>query len=396
MRRYITFLVGWLLTDACVDRINFDIPSQYAKDIVIEGLITDEPGPYTVKLSTVIKSDDTRPKGIPVYAKKISIYDNVGNSEVLKQTGAGIYQTQSGGIQGVIGREYYIRVEMENGNVFESRPDKMNPVGAVDSIYYDFESYQPETEPTAYRYRIYIDAHTTPEADNHFRWKFNGTYVVETLPQYTHCLGTPCTWCPAKCSGYEWVIDKDGRRVLKEGYAYNPETREVEYVIGLRCTCCRCWVTAPEAKPKVSDLQLSASGKFIKVEMGTVPVNFYTFFEKYRVEIVQMSLSRTAFDYWRAIASQKEAVGSLFQPITGKIPTNLFEIDNVQGVQGLFYAAAVTKKQIYLDQSAYHVEVHIPQDDCNGILRAGAVGLDCRLAFPGSVSTNVRPADWKD
>ena len=395
MKRILIFIIGWLIADACVDRINFEIPSQHSKDIVIDGLITDEPGPYTVKLSSVIKSDDTRPRGVPLYAKKITIYDNAGTSEVLEQTGEGIYQTQIGGIQGVIGREYYIRVEMEDGNIYESRPDKMNLVGAVDSIYYDFETFQPADAPTAYRYRIYIDAHTTPDSDNYFRWKFNGTYVVETLPQYTHC-GPPCRWCPAKCSGYEWVIGADGSSVLKEGYAYNPITKKVEYVIGLKCTCCRCWVTAPEAKPKVSDQDLSASGKFIKVEMGTVPINFYTFFEKYRVEIVQMGLSRAAFDYWRAIASQKEAVGSLFQPITGKIPSNIFEINKAQEAQGLFYAAAVTKKQIYLDQRTHHAELYVPQDYCEEILRDGAMGLDCRLGFPGSVSTNVKPADWKD
>lgn len=369
-------------------------PIQYSDDLVIDGLISDQPGPYTIKLSTVIKSDATLPRGIPAFAKQISIFDNMGNSEILEDKGEGIYQTKANGIQGVIGREYFIRVEMHDGLIYESLPDKMYPVGAVDSIYYDFESYQPVDAPTAYRYRIYIDAHNTPDEDNYFRWKFNGTYVVETVPQYTYCTAPGCAYCPAECSGYAWVIGPDGRLQLKEGYAYNPITRKVEYVIGLKCTCCRCWVTAPEAKPKVSDLQISASGKYRKVEMGTVPINFYTFFEKYRVEILQMSLSKTAFNYWKAIESQKDAAGSLFQPITGKIPTNLFEIDKARSVQGIFYASAVTKKQIYLDKNTHRVEIYIPMVGCNGE-REGAEGKDCRIAFPGSVSTNVKPADWK-
>ncbi|MEK6780241.1 MAG: DUF4249 domain-containing protein [Bacteroidota bacterium] len=389
MKRFFIFFVGWALTDACVDRINFDIPGQFSNDLVVDGLITDEPGPYTVKLSRSIKVDDTRPLGIPVNAKSISIHDNAGNSETLNKISTGFYQTKPDGIQGVIGREYFIRIEMDDGNIFESLPDKMNPVGAIDSIYYDFESYQPETAPTAYRYRIYIDAHNTPEGSNYFRWKFNGTYEVETLPQYTHCPDSPCSYCPTECSGYAWV---DGE--LKKGYAYNPKTKKVEY-FGLECTCCRCWVTAPEAKPKVSDLQISASGKFVKVEMGTIPVNFYTFFEKYRVEILQMSLSRVSFDYWKAIESQKDASGSLFQPITGKIPTNIFEKNNAQGVQGIFYASATTKKQIYLDKNTHRVEIYVPLDGCTVPWRAGAIGKDCRIAFPGSTSTTQKPEDWK-
>lgn len=87
---------------------------------------------------------------------------------------------------------------MVDGKIFESQPDMMNPVGAVDSIYYDFESYQPADAPTAYRYRIYIDAHNTPDGGNFFRWKFNGTYVVETKPQFTLCPTGDCSFCPLR------------------------------------------------------------------------------------------------------------------------------------------------------------------------------------------------------
>jgi hypothetical protein len=393
-KRFLIFFLIWIPIDACIERIKFDIPNRYAEEIVIDGLITDQPGPYTVKLSTVIKSDATLPRGVPAYAKRVIILDDAGNSEILDDKGEGVYETKPDGIQGVIGREYFVRVEMNDGHIYESLPDRMNTVGAVDSIYYDFESYQTEDAKTANRYRIYIDAHNTPDGGNYFRWKFNGTYVVETVPQFTYCLTTPCMYCPADCSGYAWVIGSDGRAQLKEGYSYNPETKKVEYVIGLKCTCCRCWVTAPEAKPKLGDLQISATGKYRKIEMGTVPVNFYTFFEKYRVEILQMSLSKPAFNYWKAIESQKEASGSLFQPITGKIPTNLFEIHNAGGVQGIFYASAVTKKHLYLDRNTNRVEIYVPIVGCKGE-REGAEGKDCRIAFPGSVSTTVKPADWK-
>ncbi len=386
MKRFVIFFVGWVLVNACIDRINIPTPSVYAKDIVVDGLITDAPGPYTVRLSQAIKIDAALPLGQPVSAKKITMFDNVGNVEVLEEKDKGIYQTKAGGMQGVVGREYHIRIETSDGQVFESLPDKMTPTGAVDSIYYEFETHQPATAPTEYGYRIFIDAHTMP-GDDYVRWKFEGTYVVETLPQFK--VGDGCTIGPLPCSGYARV---DGE--IRKGYAYNPHTGQPEYVIGLECTCCRCWVTPREAKPKVNDGQLSKDGKYNKVEVGYVPLNFYTFFEKYRVEIRQMSLSRTAFDYWHAIQLQKEGIGSLFQPITGKIPTNLSEESKTTGIQGIFYASAVTKRQIYLDRNTHPAEVYVPKD-CQLPPREGAVGEDCRIAFPGSVSTTVQPADWK-
>jgi hypothetical protein len=109
-----------------------------------------------------------------------------------------------------------------------------------------------------------------------------------------------------------------------------------------------------------------------------------------------MSLSRNAFDYWKAIESQKDAVGSLFQPVTGEIPTNVNNSQTDRGVQGIFYASAVAKKTIYLTKEMINVSVRVPQDYCNGILRDGAIGLDCRNAFPGSHSTTEKPADWID
>ena len=378
MRWLLIFLVGWMIADACVERINFNLPHNYSTDVVVDGLITNEPGPYTVKLSSVIKTDDTYPLGVPLYAKYVTIFDNVGNSEELILTGQGVYQTQTGGIQGVIGREYHIKVEMEDGSIFESAPDKMNPVGGVDSVYYSFESHPREDQPPAYLYRIFMDGHSSPGEDNYFRWKFNGTYVVETLPQFTHCPSPPCGYCPAPCSGYAF----DSQNNIKP-------------IAGKSCSCCRCWVTPREGKPKVSDNQVSANGKFSKIEMGTIPIDFYTFFEKYRVEIVQMSLSRAGFDFWKAIQAQKEGVGSLFQPITGTLPTNLSEVNHLRGVQGIFYASAVTKKQIYLDKSIHPVDIIVPEDFCAGAIRQGAIGMDCRIAFPGSTSTNVQPADWK-
>lgn len=388
MRKTLALFISLVVIGSCVDRISIPIPSEYSRNLIIDGLITNEPGPYTVKISQAMKIDAALPLGLPASVKKITLFDNAGNSEVLEEKDKGIYQTSPTGMQGAVGREYYIQVEANDGYVFESLPDKMNPVGQVDSIYYEFETRQPEDRPTEYGYRIFIDAHTTSGNDNFLRWKFIGTYVVETLPQYK--VGHGCVYGPLPCSGYAFV---DG--VLKKGYAFNPKTNKVEYVIGLECTCCRCWVTPREDKPKVNDGQVSRNGKFNKVEVGFVPVNYYTFFEKYRIEIQQMSLSRAAFDYWKAVKSQKEGIGSLFQPITGKIPTNVFETDKKPVVDGIFYASAVTKKQIYLDKNTHRAELYVPKD-CMRPPREGAVGESCLLAFPGQFATTVQPADWKN
>ena len=372
---------------SCIDRINIPIPASGAHDIIIDGQITDEPGPYTVKLTQSIKIDGPQVVGYSVSAKEVTISDNVGNSETLGQKEVGIYQTKPDGIRGVIGREYTVRIEMVDGKIFQSLPDRMNPVGTLDSIYYEFESVQPLDAPTKYGYRIYVDAQGVPDDDYYLRWKFSGTYVIETKPQYYRVSGSNCPPCgcraPLPCSGHAIVNEE-----ITLGWVTNPRTGEVTFVQGLKCECCRCWVTQHEEKPKVSGNQLNSNGQFKKIEVGYVPINFYTFFEKYRAEVRQMSLSKVAYDYWRSVQNQKEAIGSLFQPIAGKIQTNLFEINNASGVQGIFYASAVKKKYLYLDQRTRKVVIPEPVN-CDG--RIGAAGVSC-LTFPNS--TTQQPADW--
>jgi len=380
MKKSVTLFVGILLFNSCIDRINIRVPNASNSQLVVDGLITDEPGPYTVKLSLSSKIEsflefDTR----PVSLAKVTIFDNEGNAELLDEIndGDGIYQTKPGGIQGVVGREYSIRIETYEGEVYESIPDRMNPVGEIDNLYYTLEAFQPLDAPTEYGFRVYVDAQGVPDSDNLFRWKFTGTYVVNTNPEFhTKSCGEnpPCCPDPRLCSGF--VLNDVG----------------VIQTIG-NCTCCTCWVNQFEDKPYVSDNLFIADGKFKNIAVAYVPIDYWTFLIKYRFEVKQMSLSRTAFDYWKTIQSQKEGGSSLFQPPTGKVRTNIFEENGTKEVQGIFYASAVRLKQEYLTSESVD-KLFLPirnRNLCGPDLKT--VNESCLLAF--KYSSTKPPADWQ-
>lgn len=380
--------LGLILVDSCIDRIDIPIPPVSPAALVVDGAITDAPGPYTVKLTRGIHLDDSKLVGDPVQARSVTLFDNFGNSELMKESKTGVYQTQPNGMRGVIGGEYYIRIETMDGHIVESVPDKINPVGDIDSLYYEFETTTNADGSEQQGYRIYVDSHA-PDIDSTFiRWRFTGTYVVETLPQYHVEPGTMCAYNPLECSGWAWVNGE-----LKKGYAYNPVTYRYEYVIGLKCTCCRCWVTPRENRPTLGSTDTHQDGKFNGLEVGYVPVNFYTFFEKYQVKVTQMSLSKNAYNFWLNIRQQRDAIGSLFQPVTGKIQANFTEGGKVSEVQGIFQASAVKTKIIYLDKNTHRVYINLPQD-CSRPPREGAMGESCLRGFPGSVVTTQEPEDW--
>lgn len=387
-----TQFLGLLVVGACIDRIDIPAPATLPADLVVDGLITDAPGPYTVKLTRGIRLDDSQFDGDPLHAKSVTMFDNAGNHEVLKETHTGVYQTQPGGMQGVVGREYFIRIETMDGYVYESVPDKITPVGEFDTLYYEFEAGKNLVGENQQGYRIFVDSSIPANDSSFIRWRFTGTYVVETLPQYK-AKGTPngeCIYVPLECSGWASVNGQ-----LKEGYAWNPFTYKYEYVIGLKCTCCRCWITPREHDPVVRTANMQKNGRFNKLEVGYVPVNYYTFFEKYQVKVSQMSMTRRTYDFWLNISQQREAINSLFQPVTGKVQTNFTENGNPTSVQGIFQASAIRTKIIYLDKDTRKITVSVPKD-CARPPREGPMGESCLLGFPGSIATLEKPADWED
>ncbi len=136
----------FLLT-GCVDRLDIPQIDQEEGILVVDGLITDAPGPYKIKLFRVAASDAILNNIEFIRAKQVTIFDDAGTSEVLKLAETGIYETDPNGIRGSGWEKYSIRIEMLDGLIFESEPDEMMPMGSVDSLYYTWESLFHSRDP---------------------------------------------------------------------------------------------------------------------------------------------------------------------------------------------------------------------------------------------------------
>lgn len=373
MKNFLLLFFSSIFIGSCIDRINIDVPNYNTSQLVVDGVITDEPGPYTVQVSRSASVENFFLKfSKGVEGAKVTLSDSAGPSEILIEKEAGVYQTRVDGIRGIVGHSYSIKIETKDGKLYQSIPDTMKPVGELDSLYYEPESYLPLNDQTRYGFRFYINASGVPDIDNLVRWKFTSIFQIYAEPKL-HTTSPDCKKDPRLCSG--WVLDE--RNQLKK--------------ISDNCTCCACWVTRYEDKPKVSDNQFVENSSVKKIEVGYIPLEYFPFQEgKYRAEVKQMSLSKEAFDYWRLIQAQKEGATSLFQPPIGKIRSNIFERNGADQVLGVFYASAVRKKQIYLGYKDVQAKFsRIPLWDCE----KGKIAESCILAFPNS--SNVPPADWK-
>src|SRR5947208_3154005 len=74
-----------------------------SSSLVVEGSVTNQVGPYTVKLS---RTADYTQGGINLLeaGATVIIADNTGQQETLTETSTGSYQTKASGLLGVAGR----------------------------------------------------------------------------------------------------------------------------------------------------------------------------------------------------------------------------------------------------------------------------------------------------
>jgi hypothetical protein len=325
----------FLLLVACIDRMEFDT-GEVVDQLVVEGMITDEPGPYKVILSTAFPtSKPERERTMETGAQVDLFEDNVRIGAFEESEGEeGVYRT-SENIQGRVGKTYHIVITTADGKQYSSQPELMLGPGNIDVIYYDFESVPiiGKDGPTNQdRFNIYVNAKTS--TDKGFtRWRLTGTYLFQSFPEraVVQLPNGQVIKAPLPCSGMSW----DG----------------VRFVPYAECTCCVCWVTVKETIPHLGNENLRTDLGFNNIKVGEVEVTPRTFYDSYRVEVEQFTLSQEAHEFFRLVEAQALGAGSLFQPSFGEIRGNIVPHDENDPVLGLFWAASVTRRAIQIKKS---------------------------------------------
>ena len=116
------------------------------------------------------------------------------------------------------------------------------------------------------------------------------------------------------------------------------------------CTCCICWVNEYDSKPSVVDEEFIANDIFLDVELGFIPLTKMTLYDKIHVEIQELSLTKETYLFWKLIRAQIEGVSNIFQPPSADIKGNVKAVNSNEEVLGIFWAAGIHKKSIYINQ----------------------------------------------
>lgn len=165
---------------SCTEPYNRDLES-YEQSLVVEGMITTEDGPYTVKIkNTVPLSKDTL---IVERNAVVTISDNEGNYASLNEVSPGVYKTSANGIKGKVGNEYILTIRTEEGNKYQSNPVKLREGPGIDSVFATKgTNVSYETGDTTKGIHINV---TTKEWNNkedyYLRWEYEETWKVRPI-----------------------------------------------------------------------------------------------------------------------------------------------------------------------------------------------------------------------
>jgi len=297
------FIAVCFLLVACISCIKrVDVPTRSEKPIlVVEGNITTDTMPYTVKLtySGKVEHADNIPDQYLEKDAKVTISDDHGRATVLAYTNQGVYQTTDSTYVGEVGRSYHVSVELKDGRKFASMPEKMKAPVGIGTITVRYNGYFDMNVPS--RMEVFVNTKDPAQEENYYRWSFE-TWIGRETP------GVGCGFgCVMFQYCYQQYIDREVR-ILSDADINGNEIKDQK--VGY------CYI--------------------------------YTYFNPY-VDIAQYSLTREAYQFWEGYQAQQIRTGSTLDPLPAAIRGNVYNIANTdEYALGYFSAASVARRKVIL------------------------------------------------
>lgn len=310
---------------SCVDEYWPDLGTKYDKLFVVDGLITNDPGPYTIRLSTSTSVD--QPEYRPFTGAEVRLMDNTGNTEVLTEINPGEYITSEEGIQGVVGREYKLSIQTPNGKLYESGYELLNPPTPIDSVYAEVEYMQDDDyDHDLAGYQFYFDNRVAAMDTNYYLWNLEATYKY----QVDYFI--------------RWIFDGE------LDWFYHPDSLYT------------CFTTYKVAGVYLYNTESSSEPVITAFPFHFVNTETRQLSLRYSLLVEQLSLNRNAWVFWNEIKEQNSDQGTMYAQQPYQIRGNISNInDPAEPVLGMFMVAGKTKKRIFVDRPPVSVPFYYPE-----------------------------------
>jgi hypothetical protein len=315
---FITMIAYFLSVNSCIVQFLPEITED--QDIlVVEGLITDQPGLQTIRISTSMPLG-TRSTSKPLSGCNVRLSDDLGNSFSMNEENEGTYLTGPS-FQASVGRYYtlHIKTNASHHNLnYKSAPMLMKPVPLIDSVYYERVVLERASDgyPSGEGCKIYLNTHDPENSCRFYRWEFTETWEFR-LP----------------------------------------------YIVSNKT----CWISNNS-----DNINIKATTSLSEDKIERQPVSFITNGSDrlkilYSILVNQYSLNEEEYAYWEKLEHTVEQVGSLYDIIPASIPSNIECIENPsENVLGYFSVSSVKSKRVFIKDQFRGL--YNPYSDCENVI----------------------------
>jgi len=286
--------------------------SKYENILVVDGVITDDPGPYSVRLSRSYKYSET--EGFPESSAIVLIKDDQANVIPLQETTPGLYQTIDLDFRGIIGRQYQLYIKTADQQIWESDYVELKKVPEIGRLYAEYGTKTGELEIEE-GFHIYVDTYDPENKTRYYRYDFEETWeFVVPYPSY-------------------YLVENGLMRFRTENVG-------------------NCWKTLTS-----NDIIVTTSEKMQSDIIRRFPVNFVStkgnrLSIKYSILVRQYSLSREAYVYWEQLKASNQELGTLFDKQPSQIRGNIYNLNNQEiPVIGFFEATSTDSARLFITRS---------------------------------------------
>jgi hypothetical protein len=302
-----------ILATACVEEYDPQV-DRYEQLVVVDGMITNDEGPYQVKLS--YSSNLHEPRVIPLTGAGVIIRDSQGHAEYLTEIEEGLYQTDPNGIKGTIGHLYQVEIQTPDGKIYRSSFENLPEPVELDRVYTEVE-YQSAEEiyHDIAGLRFFIDTKRANSNESFLMWGLQATYEYQA----------------------EFKVRYYFEGVLKPFPNHD--------------SLMTCWLTE-----RIPDIYTSRMDLLNEPLIRHFPLHYVNtesrdLFIRYSLLVRQYTMEKEAWTFWDRVREQNEEQGGLFTQQPYQIIGNITCLENPEEpVLGQFTAAGVSNSRIFIDR----------------------------------------------
>ena len=320
--------------------------------LVVEGLLTDAPGPHYVKLFRSAPFNQQQNQ-LPLQNAVVQVEDNTGYIEIFNEITPGYYQSTQG-FRGIPGRQYTLKIITPDGEEYHSRSQLLIPVTRkidnLTGIYKDDKIIEtPDNEG-----EVIIESIEAIEVFGDV-WNIPGTFPrmrfeVDILIQY-------------------WMMEE-------QRTPDNPSDPPVFY--------CRIRNRAGDYPNITKAREHTASRDIVNHNFGYIPkekkyyqgTRSFGYIDRRIFIIDHYSLNEESYNYYRNLEKLINAEGRLFDPVAVRLDGNVYSPDDETKIAlGFFEVSGKASSTFAMNPEPFrrtnivfekiHDLDHLPRHECS-------------------------------